>query len=167
MRASAWFWLLCMVGPVSAADPDLVGRMVPPYPEGLKSNTGSCVGSESGEKEVCARSIATLDDAQDRSLQLFAAELVDRVGEEPRWRVTDAVAYPALQPHELVAIATCQRDGVADAGVIAIVDPSAAGAAAQDMLPALRWALRLDRKTGKFMPIAPASVRCYNEGHGE
>lgn len=157
----------CMAAAASAGGPDLVGTIVPPYPDGLKSNTGSCVGSGMDPEELCARSIVTLDDAEDRTLQLLAAKFVDRVGDEPRWRITDAVPYPVLRRDELVAIATCQRDGVDDAGVVAIIDTGVEGATALDTLPAVRWAMRLDRKTGKFLRIAPSRVRCYNEGASE
>jgi hypothetical protein len=159
---------LCMVAAVSAGEPpNLVGRIVPPYPDGLKSNTGSCVGSGMEPEELCARSIITLDDGEDRTLQFLAAKFVDRVGDEPRWRITDAVPHPALRRDELIAISTCQRDGVDDAGVLAIIDTGAEGASELDMLPAVRWALRLDRKTGTFLRIAPSRVRCYNEGSSE
>ncbi|HEY0504925.1 MAG TPA: hypothetical protein VGD42_15695 [Lysobacter sp.] len=167
MRMALAFAGLCMVAAASAGGPDLVGKVVPPYPDGLRSNTGSCVGSGMEPEEVCARSIVTLDDGEDRTLQLLAAKFVDRIGDEPRWRITDSVPYPALRRDELVAIATCQRDGVDDTGVVAIIDTGAEGASELDMLPAARWALRLDRKTGKFARIAPSRVRCYNEGFSE
>ncbi|UNK50823.1 hypothetical protein MNR01_07425 [Lysobacter sp. S4-A87] len=152
---------------VQAAEPSLIGMVVPPWPDGLKSNTGSCVGSGSEPGQVCARSIATLDDAEDRTLKLLASQFVDRLGDEPRWRITDAVPYPVLRRDELVVIATCQRDGVDDAGLVAIVDTGTAHAAELDMLPATRWAMRLDRATGKFIRVAPSRVRCYNEGTSE
>ena len=166
-------WLLaaalCAVVGHACADghPRLVGRIVPPYPDGFRSNTGSCVGIGSGIDELCARSIATLDDNEDRTVQLLAAQFVDRVGDEPRWRVTDSVPYPALRRDELVAIATCQRNGVDDTGVVAIIDTGADGASELDMLPAVRWAVRLDRRTGRFLRVPPSSVRCYNEGSSE
>lgn len=168
MRRTALIAALGMVASVAwAAPPALVGKVVPPYPDGLKSNTGSCVGSDTDPKDVCARSIATLDDARDRTLQLLAAEFVDRVGDEPRWRITDAIAYPVLRADELVAIATCQRAGVDDVSVVAIIDVGGEGTAGLDMLPAVRWAVRLDRATGKFLRVSPAQVRCYNEGTSE
>lgn len=154
--ASAW-----------AGEPNLVGKIVPPYPKGYTSNTGSCVGSGTGPEQLCARSIVTLDADDDRTLQLLAAQFVDRVGDEPRWRITDSVPYPALRRDELVAIATCQRDGVDEAGLVAIIDTGVEGASGLDMLPAVRWAVRLDRKTGRFMRVAPGRVRCYNEGSSE
>ena len=156
-----------MVAGPGGGDPRVVGKRFPPYPDGFRSNTGSCVGSGPGPEQVCARSIATLDDDEDRSVQLLAAQFVDRLGDEPRWRITDSVPYPALRRDELVAIGTCQRDGVDDAGVVAIVDTGADGASGLDMLPAVRWALKLDRSSGRFLRISPDRVRCYNEGSSE
>ena len=72
-----------------------------------------------------------------------------------------------LRRDELVVIATCQRDGVDDAGLIAIIDTGSVDAAELEMLPAMRWALRLDRATGKFVRVPPSRVRCYNEGSSE
>ena len=167
MRAAFALVLTGMSALASAGEPRLVGKQVPPYPDGFRSNTGSCVGSGSDPEQVCARSIATLDDDEDRSVQLLAAQFVDRLGDEPRWRITDSVPYPALRRDELVAIGTCQRDGVDDAGVVAIVDTGAEGATGLDMLPAVRWALKLDRSSGRFLRIPPSRVRCYNEGSSE
>ncbi|HEY5803258.1 MAG TPA: hypothetical protein VIT90_06180 [Lysobacter sp.] len=172
MRRSSLLAMSCITAAAiaasaSAAGPGLIGSIVPPFPDGLKSNTGSCVGSGSEPGQVCARSIATLDDADDRTLKLLAAEFVDRVGDEPRWRITDAVPYPILRRDELVVIATCQRDGVDDAGLVAIIDTGMVHAAELEMLPATRWSMRLDRATGKFLRVNPGRVRCYNEGSTE
>ncbi len=172
MRRSSLLAMSCLtaaaiVASASAAEPGLVGMIVPPWPDGLKPNTDSCVGSGSEPGQVCARSISTLDDAEDRTLKLLASEFVDRLGDEPRWRITDAVPYPILRRDELVVIATCQRDGVDDTGLIAIVDTGAVHAAQLEMLPATRWAMRLDRASGKFVRVSPSRVRCYNEGTSE
>jgi hypothetical protein len=171
-RPAAARWLaaaaLCVAGGAWAGGtPMLIGKVVPPYPDGFRSNTGSCVGVGTGIDQLCARSIATLDDDEDRTVQLLAAQFVERVGDQPRWRITDAVPYPALRRDELVAIATCQRNGVDDTGVVAIIDTGADGASELDMLPAVRWAMRLDRGTGKFLRVTPSTVRCYNEGFSE
>lgn len=152
--------------PAAAPAPGWIGRVVPPYPDGLKSNTGSCVGSGSAPEQICARSIGTLDDAEDRSLKFYAGEFAGREGNEARWKITDVVPYPKLKRGEYVSVATCQRDGVDDPGLIAIVDTAVPDAAAQEMLEARRWAIRLDRDTGRFVEVPPASVRCYNEGYG-
>jgi len=154
-------------GALAGGNPMMIGKVVPPYPAGFRSNTGSCVGVGTGIDQLCARSIATLDDDEDRTVQLLAAQFVERVGDEPRWRITDSVPYPALRRDELVAIATCQRNGVDDTGVVAIIDTGADGASELDMLPAVRWAVRLDRGTGKFLRMTPSTVRCYNEGFSE
>lgn len=141
-----------------------VGKVVPPYPDGYKSNTGGCVGSGRSAEQVCARSIGTIDDAEDRSLKFYAAELVGRIGNEARWKITDVVPYPQLRHGERVSMSTCMIDGVTDPGVIAIVDTAVEGAAAREMFDAVRWAVKLDRRKGRFIEVKPTEVKCYNEG---
>jgi len=143
---------------------DWIGRVVPPYPEGYRSNTGGCVGGGRSAEQICARSIGTIDDSEDRSQLLYAAELVGRAGNEARWKITDVVAYPKLQRGERVSISTCLFDGAGDPGVIAIVDTLVENAAARETFDAVRWAVRLDRGKGKFVEIKAAEVQCYNEG---
>lgn len=147
-----------------AARRDWIGRVVPPYPDGYRSNTGGCVGSGRTAEQICARSIGTIDDAEDRSQLLYAAELVGRAGNEARWKITDVVAYPRLQRGERVSISTCLFDGAGDPGVIAIVDTLVENAAARETFDAVRWAVRLDRSKGRFVEIKAADVACYNEG---
>lgn len=147
-----------------------IGRVVPPYPDGLKSNTGTCVGpmgAASTPETVCARNIGTIDSADDRTLKFYAGEFAGRSGNEARWRITDVVSYPKLRRGEYMSVATCQRDGVQDAGLIAIVDTAVDNASEQETFQAVRWAMRLDRHTGKFVTVPATSVRCANEGYGE
>jgi len=160
-RASAALWLLCLASPVLAGEPDWIGRRVPPYPDGLVSNLGACVGSGSAPDEVCAYSIGTLDDATGRTRHLFAGRAAGHVGQQARWTITDVIAYPVLRRDEIVSIATCERDGEPDAAVVAVVDT----VGAEEMYDAVRWAVRLDR--GKFVEVPTAGIRCYNEGYGE
>ncbi|QWP76625.1 hypothetical protein J5226_24120 [Lysobacter sp. K5869] len=143
---------------------DWIGRVVPPYPDGYRSNTGGCVGSGRSAEQICARSVGTIDDSEDRSQLLYAAELVGRAGNEARWKITDVVAYPKLQRGERVSISTCLFDGAGDPGVIAIIDTLVDNAEARETFDAVRWAVRLDRGKGKFVGIKPTEVTCYNEG---
>lgn len=150
--------------PAKTAPSDWIGRVVPPYPGGYRSNTGGCVGGGRSAEQICARSVGTIDDSEDRSQMLYAAELVGRAGNEARWKITDVVAYPKLQRGERVSISTCRYDGAGDPGVIAVVDTLVDNAAARETFDAVRWAVRLDRSKGKFVEIKAAEVQCYNEG---
>lgn len=161
MRVAAVAWLLCLALPARAGEPEWVGLQVPPYPDGLVSNLGACVGSGTTPEEVCAYSIGTLDAADGRALHLFAGRAAGHVGQQARWTITDLIAYPALGRNEYLSIATCERNGVPEAGMAAVVDTRGAG----EMYDAVRWAVRLDQ--GKFVETPTAGIRCYNEGYGE
>ncbi|QWF18214.1 hypothetical protein [Lysobacter capsici] len=172
LRASAMvFAMLLAAEPASAGGPqrgdDWIGKVVPPFPDGFKSNTGGCVGTGRSAEQICARSIGTIDDNEDRSLKFYAAELVGRIGNEARWKITDVVPYPKLLRGERVSISTCMIDGISDPGVIAIIDTLVEGAAARERFDASRWAVRLDRRKGRFVEVKPTEVSCYNEGAEE
>lgn len=152
---------------VAPGAPQWIGKIVPPFPDGYKSNSGGCVGGGRSAEQVCARSIGTIDDSEDRSLNFYAAELVGRIGNEARWKITDVVAYPKLRRGERVSMSTCVIDGINDPGVIAIVDTAVEGADAREMFDAVRWAVKLDRGKGRFVEVKPTEVSCYNEGAGE
>ena len=89
--------LLCLASPAFAGDKDWIGRVVPPNPDGLASNVGACVGSGVAPDEICAYSIATLDDAKGRGLYLYSGREAPRVGNDPRWMITAVIAYPKLR----------------------------------------------------------------------
>ncbi|RNF85973.1 hypothetical protein EER27_00610 [Lysobacter psychrotolerans] len=141
----------------------LSGRTVPPYPAGLRSNTGSCIGSTDEEGGVCARSIATLDDDLGVSRYLYAGAALEPVDDMPQWRVTDVIAVPSMRPHEALQIGTCEADRKPDAALAALVDARGAG----EMVTRVRWAVRLQRDSGRFVTVSAATVACINEGFGE
>lgn len=144
----------------AAALPALRGRVVPPYPSGWESRSGVCVPE--GE-DVCARAVATLD--RDGHAQAVLAEAkAGMAGAEARWRITDLAAVPAPQAGQTLALGTCERDWRADPGIVALVDGN--GRASETHWPPVRWALRLDRASGRFVALDPGEVRCLNEGYG-
>lgn len=154
-------WLLCVALPVLAGKADWIGREVPPYPDGFVSSLGACVGGGVSPDEACANGIGVLDDANGRSRYLIAERAAGHVGNKPRWIVTDVLGYPKLRNGEYLSVATCERDGQSDPGIVAVADT--AGAA--EMYETVRWAVRL--QDGRFVEVPTAGIRCYNEGYGE
>jgi len=144
------------------ADEGWVGHVVPPYPPGWSERSGGCIGSVDDAGGPCRHSIAVISDAHSGMRMILGLESVQTFGREPMWRVVAALEPDALSDHGLdVAHGTCQLRGVEDAAVVAIVRY-----APREWLPA-RQAWRLDHVQRRMVPLAPADVRCINEGYGE
>lgn len=168
-RARAWLWLACL-GAWAATVPALagdggqgwIGKIVPPYPDGVVDIGGSCIGDPAaGPAALCDHSIAVLHDPQSGLRTILALAQVPHFGKQPLWRIADA-----LEPAELddagieVATATCQSQGHDDAALVALVRPTDRAWWA----PLRAW--RFDIAAGQLQPVAAADVRCRNEGFG-
>src|SRR5262245_35531393 len=57
---------------------ELIGTQVPPYPAGLNSLGGSCLGDPQQGEDVCAWSIGVLGDASGAAVGVYAARLLGR-----------------------------------------------------------------------------------------
>jgi hypothetical protein len=158
--------LLAVARPAAAGDGDggngWIGKIVPPYPDGIVETSGSCIGdAAAGPAAICDHAIAVLDDPQSGLRTILALAQVPHFGKQPLWRIADA-----LEPDELddrgvaVAAASCQREAGDDATVVALVRPTE-----REWLAPLR-AWRFDAAAGKLQPLAVAGVRCHNEGFG-
>ena len=156
-RAHPAFLLLAVVlwMPVGAAD--LIGATTPPYPDGLQSESATCVPHEG---EVCAFGVAILADAKGVRRHVVATRQVSD-GAKPISRIVDALAYPSLAADEDLVIADCERGHAEDPGVVAVVKqvPDV------EWFEVIRQAWRLDRQSGRLVPIDAKGVRCYNLGY--
>jgi hypothetical protein len=140
-----------------------IGKIVPPYPDGVSETTGTCIGdAQLDPAAICDHAFAVLDDAQSRLRTILALEQAPHFGKLPLWRIVDA-----LEPDELadrsvqVATGTCQQGGTDDASVVALVRM-----AEQEWLAPVVRAWRFDVTAGKLLPLAIAGIRCRNEGFG-
>jgi hypothetical protein len=166
-RPAACLAALLSAAPALAADDAAsgwIGRIVPPYPEGVVETTGTCIGDAAGDvAAICDHAVAVLDDRQGGSRTILALAQVRHSGKQPLWRIVDA-----LEPDELadrgieVATGSCQQRQADAAAVIALVRPRDA----EWLAPVLR-AWRFDAAAGRFQAVAAADVRCRNEGSGD
>lgn len=146
---------------------DLVGRIVPPYPEALHDIGGSCMTLTAGYEHVCDYSVGVLaagsGDAEARPdiRYLVAGRMAGREGSQARWLITDAVLYPKASDTYHLQIGSCRLNGHEDARVIAIVRGESEGELLTDVL----WARRLDLPAGKFEAVDPKTVDCINEAY--
>ena len=168
MPARIALLMLAML-PVAASAVELVGKTVPPYPDGLRDVGGSCLSDSTDPAHVCDFSIGVLADADaDPNLEavlryVVAGRMAGREGPLALWKITDAQAYPKAGKGYFWQAGTCRVDKVDDAKVIAVVRQGAE----QEYLGDVAWARRLDLKNGKFSVLDPARVDCINEGYGE
>ncbi len=161
--------LLSLALPQIAIAVELVGKTMPPYPDGLREVGGACLSDSSEPGHVCDYSIGLLadasadPDAEPVMRYVSAGHLVGRDGAMALWKITDAQAYPRVAREFFWQAGTCRVDKVDDPKVIAVVRQGPQ----QEFLTDVAWARRLDLGSGKFEAIDPARVDCLNEGYGE
>lgn len=161
--------LLSLALPQIAGAVELVGKIMPPYPEGLREVGGACLSDSTDAAHVCDYSIGLLADASEDAdaeplmRYVTAGRLVGREGPMALWKITDAQAYPGAAKGFFWQAGTCRVDRIDDPKVIAVVRQGPV----QEYLTDIAWARRLDLKSGKFETVDPARVDCINEGYGE
>lgn len=169
MPGRTWLAMLCCLAATSAQCHDLlVGRILPPYPDGLRDLQGTCLSGSDEIARICDYGISVLgridDPAQDaRRLHVVAQRNLHRdEGGEARWEVTDALPYPDAPPGYFLQVATCRIDGIADGQVAALVRHDDASTYSSDVA----WARRLDFASGRLIEVDAARVDCLNESIG-
>jgi hypothetical protein len=159
-------WLCWLAATAAQAHESLVGRILPPYPEGLRDLQGTCLSDSDQIARICDYGIAVLgrlDD--DRStdaerLHVVAQRNVSRDEDgDARWEVTDAIPYPHAPPDYFLQMATCRIDGLADDHVAAMVRQDGVSTYSGDVT----WARRLDFASGRLVEVDPGRVDCLNE----
>lgn len=155
--------------PMAAGAVEMIGKTVPPYPEGLRDVGGSCLSDSTDPAHVCDFSIGLLADAgTDPGAEpvlryVVAGRMAGREGPLALWKITDAQVYPKAGKGYFWQAGSCRVDKVNDGKVIAVVRQGAE----QEYLTDVAWARRLDLNSGKFSVIDPKRVDCVNEGFGE
>ena len=140
-----------------------IGKVVPPYPDGIVEQQGSCIGGGDGsEAAICYHSIDVLFDPQSHLRTVLVVEEVPHFGNQPLGRIVDAIEPIELDNADLqVAVGTCQRDGRDDARLIAIVDPRVE----QEWIVHPKRVWRVD-PAGALQAMQLSGIRCRNEGFG-
>lgn len=166
--ATALAWGMSLLAPLSITASDLVGQVVPPYPEGLDELGGSCVSESSDHARVCDYSVGVLasrpaDDAQEPvSRFVIAGKMAGRDGDRARWEITDALPYPGGKRGYYLQFGTCRVNGQDDPRVAAIVRQNDG---AQEWLKDIAWAGRLELPAGRFTALDVKAVDCINEAY--
>lgn len=144
-----------------AAD-ELVGREVPPYPTGLESLVGSCLGDTEKGEDICGWSVGTLNQkASGAPIAVFAGRSAGNAPDgTARWLVTGHLTLPPPQEGYDVQIGTCRRSGVDDQTIVAVARLSPDS----ETSDAVVWAAQLDRSSGTLAELSTAGIDCVNVG---
>jgi hypothetical protein len=168
MRHACRVALLCTLAVAGQAMADesgtgWIGRIVPPYPDGVTETSGTCIGDAQAEAaSICEHAFAVLDDPQSKLRTILALEQAPHFGKLPLWRIVDALEPDELADRNIqVATGTCQQRETDDATVVALVR-----LAEQEWLSPVLRAWRFEVAAGKLLPIPVTDVRCRNEGFG-
>lgn len=154
--------LIAALAVTAPAADELVGAIVPPYPDGMASFGGSCIGAAAaGIERLCDHSIGIIGDADGEPGILYGARNAGYEGNNPTWQVTDAMAYPELEDGQMLVIGVCSVHGEEDASVFAVVRITPT-----ELFDDVLWARRYDFDSGKFIAQDADGVLCYNEGWG-
>lgn len=160
MIRAAIVFVLGVSAPVVAGD--LVGQIVPPYPDGLVQQQGSCVSDHPGYDHLCDYAVGVLADGEGRPKYVVAVQSQGRQGDVPMWRVLDAIRYPAMAADAYLGHGTCRIHGQADSAIVAVVGYGGE----VEWFDDVRRAWRLDFRQRRLVPIPVAGIQCANEGFG-
>ena len=159
---------MSVLATLSVTAADLVGRVMPPYPDGLDELGGSCVSLSRDPDRVCEYSVGVLASPaaaeSDQPVPRFvlARQLAGRDGPRALWRITDAVPYAGDRPGYYLQFGTCRVKGQDDARVAAIVRQHDT---ATEWLKDVAWAGRLRLPDARFEVLDARTVDCINEAY--
>ncbi|OPX56427.1 hypothetical protein SAMN02745127_01922 [Oceanospirillum multiglobuliferum] len=146
---------------VSGCSSTLIGKSVPPYPEGLETKHGACIAHALGRDRFCEIAVGDLRKVGKEPFALIVQREIGRSGKNAIWQVTDQISWPKQVEGTYVSLGVCNRNGVIDHSIIAVVIQSE-----EQWHLAAGWAMKVNLENGKFSPISPEGVKCENEGWG-
>lgn len=166
MRATVWPVLLALSSSGACAS-ELIGRIVPPYPDGLRDIGGSCISESDDYARVCDYSVGVLAEATDDDAAepvpryLVAAKMAGRDGQSALWKITDAHPYPKAAKDYYLQFGTCRVQGKEDERLAAVVRQKMDKEYSDDVI----WARRFDLESGKLVEVPAETVDCLNEAY--
>jgi hypothetical protein len=158
IAAGFGFFLMMLFNACMATE--IIGSIVPPFPEGWKDEGGACISNTLGSERICDYSIGIL--RKDGELVLYFGKSAPRIEpEKARWHVIDRMPYPKISKTQQVVLGNCERDGKHDGAIIAIVKRTDT-----EWYSIVQNAYKANFITGRFEKISAKGIRCINEGWG-
>lgn len=144
--------------------PELIGRMVPPYPPELPDLGGSCFSAPGTgpASAICAYAFSAHGSGWERLTHVLVLKAVGHVDNQTQWRVLDVLARPAEPAGRTLIYHGCVRGDRSGAALVAWIDASTD---AEWFEPVYRaWEFDFARERLREVPVE--GVRCLNEGYG-
>ncbi|HZW13450.1 MAG TPA: hypothetical protein VFF81_09700 [Noviherbaspirillum sp.] len=139
---------------------NLVGSIVPPYPEGFRDGGGACISKALGDKNICQYSLGILRRRGEHLLYLGkSAPRIDP--KKARWTVTDQLSIKDVPRGHDISFGLCEQNGVQDETILAIVKITDT-----DWFTNVHSAYKVNLTTERFEKIPTKGIRCLNEGWG-
>ena len=139
---------------------DLIGTIVPPFPEGWRNQGGACIAGGLGIEKSCDYSIGVVEIAN--QLVLYFGKSAPRIDpKKARWLVTDQMPHPEVPSGFQVVYGLCERNGKPDETIIAIVKTTET-----EWYTVVRSAYKANFDTGRFEKTSIKGLRCGNDGSG-
>ncbi len=150
---------------VGVGQADLIGRTMPPYPQGLAEVQGVCVPGGPQPENICDFGIAVLGrenaEVEETGAYLVASRNATPDANQPSWVVTDALDTPVSPTGAELQLGGCRLDGEFRSDIVAVVAYDDNEYSTQ-----IAWAKRLDIATGKFVEIELKRIDCLNPSYG-
>ncbi|MDH5445942.1 MAG: hypothetical protein OEY52_10315 [Gammaproteobacteria bacterium] len=145
----------------SAYAENLIGKVVPPYPDGLKSRQGACISVELGDNKFCDYAVEELQEIGKKPHTIVIKKQIGRKGKKAIWKITDQIDYPEIRKGEYLTFAGCKVNNVFDQTVMAVVSFTES-----QFHKATSWAAIVNLKSGLVTKIQPNGIECDNAGWG-
>jgi hypothetical protein len=144
------------------ASANIIGTIVPPYPDGWKGKLGACISHSLGTERICDFSVG-ISESTNGSIVYVGRKVSLPQAKDAQWLVTDAVIMPSIPAEHYIASSVCQRNRNQDETIVAVVKPPK---------KEVEWhnkvyvAYKVNLNTGRFEKISSKGIRCLNEGWG-
>lgn len=154
------FGILCffLLSRTSVAG-ELIGTIVPPFPDGWNELSGACISEISSMESTCAYSISIEKDSNNQRTILFGKSMPRIDQAIPRWLIIDQMPYPRVPLGFHISYGECETNGNRDQSIIAVVQTTNT-----EWYTIVRQAYRANLNSGRLEKISTHGIRCRNEG---
>lgn len=156
----AMFGLVLLLFSKACMATNLMGSIVPPFPNGWTEESGACISKSLGVDKMCDYSIGVLRSLNGRVLYIGKSTPQIETN-EVHWLVTDQMPFPQTPRGQEVVFSSCELNGELNETIIAVVKVTDT-----EWYTTVRQAYRANLNTGRFEKISTKGIRCLNEGWG-